>query len=113
MRIEPVFLLAGPEAGKRAAFIDELRASIVSTDGSPAEEHRLYAQDTSVGQLLSLLRNGSLFSSRRLVEYRGAELAKGKTTRQPVVLVRGAEFATGPGSVRGDVVMPLEMDLFR
>jgi coenzyme F420-0:L-glutamate ligase / coenzyme F420-1:gamma-L-glutamate ligase len=42
-----------------------------------------------------------------------AELAKGKATRQPVVLVRGVDFAVGPGSVRGDVVMPLEMDLFR
>jgi coenzyme F420-0:L-glutamate ligase/coenzyme F420-1:gamma-L-glutamate ligase len=42
-----------------------------------------------------------------------AELAKGKTSRRPVVLVRGAEFGKGPGTVTGDVVMPAEMDLFR
>ncbi len=42
-----------------------------------------------------------------------AELAAGKTSRQPVVLVRGAPGVRGDGTVRGDVVMPVAMDLFR
>ena len=42
-----------------------------------------------------------------------AELAAGKTSRQPVVLVRGASLPEGEGSVARDVVMPVEMDLFR
>jgi coenzyme F420-0:L-glutamate ligase/coenzyme F420-1:gamma-L-glutamate ligase len=42
-----------------------------------------------------------------------AELAANKTSRQPVVLVRGAPIVGGSGTVRGDVVMPQEMDLFR
>jgi F420-0:gamma-glutamyl ligase len=46
-----------------------------------------------------------------------AELAAGKTSRQPVVLVRGidsAAFASErAGTVAHDVVMPPEMDLFR
>lgn len=42
-----------------------------------------------------------------------AELAAGKTSRQPVVLVRGVSLPNGDGSVRADVVMPKEMDLFR
>ena len=42
-----------------------------------------------------------------------AELASGKTSGQPVVLVRGAPGIGGEGSVRADVVMPVEMDLFR
>jgi coenzyme F420-0:L-glutamate ligase/coenzyme F420-1:gamma-L-glutamate ligase len=42
-----------------------------------------------------------------------AELAAGKTSRLPVVLVRGIEAASGTGSVAGDVVMPAEMDLFK
>ena len=44
-----------------------------------------------------------------------AELAAGKTSGVPVVLVRGADFNTGAESepsVARDVVMPLEMDLF-
>jgi coenzyme F420-0:L-glutamate ligase / coenzyme F420-1:gamma-L-glutamate ligase len=42
-----------------------------------------------------------------------AELASGKATGEPVVLVRGVEFNRGTGSVVGDVVMPEGMDLFR
>ncbi len=42
-----------------------------------------------------------------------AELAAGKTSRRPVVLVRGVNLPQGGGSVRNDVVMPREMDLFR
>jgi DNA polymerase III subunit delta len=78
MRIEGAYLLAGPEAGKRAAFVAELRSAIAQADGSPPEEHRAYAFETGISELLGTLRNGSLFSSRRLVEYRGAELVKGK-----------------------------------
>jgi coenzyme F420-0:L-glutamate ligase / coenzyme F420-1:gamma-L-glutamate ligase len=42
-----------------------------------------------------------------------AELASGKTSRRPVVLIRGAAVPAGDGSVIGDVVMPPEQDLFR
>lgn len=42
-----------------------------------------------------------------------AELAAGKVSKQPVVLVRGAPMVVGKGTVRADVVMPVEMDLFR
>lgn len=42
-----------------------------------------------------------------------AELASGKTSRRPLVLVRGAPLGNGQGSVREDVVMNPEADLFR
>ena len=42
-----------------------------------------------------------------------AELAASKTSRQPVVLVRGVPVVAETGTIRGDIVMPLEMDLFR
>lgn len=41
-----------------------------------------------------------------------AELASGKTSRRPLVLIRGARLPAGEGSVRGDVVMSLDDDLF-
>lgn len=41
-----------------------------------------------------------------------AELASGKTSRRPVVLVRGAPLPAGDGSVARDVVMPEDADLF-
>jgi coenzyme F420-0:L-glutamate ligase/coenzyme F420-1:gamma-L-glutamate ligase len=41
-----------------------------------------------------------------------AELASGKTSRRPLVMIRGARLPAGDGTVRGDVVMPTEADLF-
>lgn len=41
-----------------------------------------------------------------------AELASGKTSRRPAVLVRGAVLPAGDGTVLRDVVMPAEADLF-
>ena len=42
-----------------------------------------------------------------------AELASGKTSRRPVVLIRGVDLPQGEGSVVADVLMPPEQDLFR
>jgi coenzyme F420-0:L-glutamate ligase/coenzyme F420-1:gamma-L-glutamate ligase len=42
-----------------------------------------------------------------------AELASGKRSRRPVVLVRGPTLPSGEGTVISDVVMPREQDLFR
>jgi coenzyme F420-0:L-glutamate ligase/coenzyme F420-1:gamma-L-glutamate ligase len=42
-----------------------------------------------------------------------AELVLGKAARRPAALVRGAAPPPGEGSVRGDVLIPPELDLFR
>ena len=42
-----------------------------------------------------------------------AELVLGKAARRPAALVRGASPPPGEGSIRGDVLMPPEVDLFR
>ena len=42
-----------------------------------------------------------------------AELVLGKSARRPLALVRGASPPPGEGTVRGDVLLPPEMDLFR
>jgi coenzyme F420-0:L-glutamate ligase/coenzyme F420-1:gamma-L-glutamate ligase len=41
-----------------------------------------------------------------------AELAAGKTSRRPLVMIRGARLPTGDGSVARDVVMSRQDDLF-
>jgi coenzyme F420-0:L-glutamate ligase/coenzyme F420-1:gamma-L-glutamate ligase len=41
-----------------------------------------------------------------------AELASGKTSRRPLVMIRGARLPEGEGSVVRDVVMPPDEDLF-
>ncbi|MGA2546228.1 MAG: DNA polymerase III subunit delta [Rectinemataceae bacterium] len=104
MKIESAYLLAGPEIGKRAAFAAELRAAITAADGAPPEEHRAYVSETEVGEILGLLRNGSLFSSRRIVEYRGAELIKGKENIAPL-----AAYLAAPAP---DAVLVLVTDAF-
>ena len=42
-----------------------------------------------------------------------AELASGKTSGRPLVLVRGATLPPGDGAIAADVVMPTDSDLFR
>ncbi len=78
MNPAPAYVLAGPEIGKRAAFIAEIRKALAKSSGQDPEIHKLYSGDTPVAELLLLLRNGSLFSPGRLVEYRGAETVKSK-----------------------------------
>ncbi len=41
-----------------------------------------------------------------------AELASGKTSGRPVVLVRGASLPAGDGSIQREMIMPIENDLF-
>lgn len=82
MKLDPVYILAGPDAGRRSAFVDTIRSEFARVGGSPPEEHRLYAQENSVGDLVTLALNGSLFSSTRLIEYRDADLVKVKADIQ-------------------------------
>lgn len=42
-----------------------------------------------------------------------AELTSGKTSRRPVVLIRGVKLPPGQGTIVEDVLMPAEQDLFR
>jgi len=72
------YILAGPETGKREAFVHEIRESLAAKDGSPPEYGRFYAGEVSPEQLVGLLQNASLFSSRRVIEYRNAEAITGK-----------------------------------
>ena len=41
-----------------------------------------------------------------------AELAAGKTSGRPAVLVRGVSLPAGDGTIQGEMIMPIENDLF-
>ncbi|MDR1932463.1 MAG: DNA polymerase III subunit delta [Spirochaetales bacterium] len=69
---QPLYLLLGPETGKKNAFIGDIREAL-TLGGSPPEEYHFYAFETSIQDVVSLLRNASLFASRKLVIYNGAE----------------------------------------
>jgi DNA polymerase-3 subunit delta len=64
---ETNYLLLGPEIGEKAAFIAKLKKGIEAKVGQPPEEHKFYPFDSSMSEVVSLLKNGSLFSQHRFV----------------------------------------------
>jgi len=72
------YLYLGSELGERQDAIAALRADLTQKTGSPPEEHRFYAGEDPVSDMVSLLRNGSLFSDARLVLIKNADLIKKK-----------------------------------
>lgn len=78
MPLTSIEILAGPETGRRNERIAQIREACAKEWGSPPEEHKLYAFETDVQDLLGILRNGSLFSVGKLVILFGAESVKGK-----------------------------------
>jgi DNA polymerase-3 subunit delta len=74
---QPLYLLLGPETGKKNTFIADIRAAL-TLKGEPPEEYRFYGFETSIQDVVSLLRNASLFASRKLVIFNNAEDVKKK-----------------------------------
>jgi DNA polymerase-3 subunit delta len=72
------FLFLGPEIGERQDALQTLRESIGKTAGAAPEEHLFYAGEDSPGEMVSVLRNGSLFSDARLVVVKNADILKKK-----------------------------------
>jgi DNA polymerase III subunit delta len=77
-KVPSVLLYLGPEDGLRGEELDTLRSHIRKETGADPEEHRIYLPDGTVADSIDLLRNGSLFSSHRLVILAGAELIRRK-----------------------------------
>jgi len=64
---DAVYLLTGPETGKRDDYIADLEKKLKRSLGEPPEKYKYYSFDTAVPDIISLLKNGSLFSSHKLV----------------------------------------------
>lgn len=62
MKIEPLFLLLGPENGEKAAFVRKVKRQIEEQSGGSYEEHRFYPFETEIRHIIGVLQNGSLFS---------------------------------------------------
>jgi DNA polymerase-3 subunit delta len=73
----PVWLFTGPEIGERNTAIDQLKTSAAKQCGN-LDLHTLYALDVRMGEVVSLLQNGSLFADARFVVLRNAEVIKKK-----------------------------------
>ena len=73
----PVYLFLGPEFGLRNEAIEKQKIDAEKKFGT-LDYHLLYAQDISLGEVLSILQGGSLFANARFVVLRNAELIKNK-----------------------------------
>jgi len=89
--VEPIFAIGGPELGRRNDFIRQLRVRCASEWKGEPDDHRLYAHETTVPELLDILMNGSLFSPGKFVQYLGADQIKAKADVQSIV-----EYAKHP-----------------
>jgi DNA polymerase-3 subunit delta len=74
--LEPVLIVGGPETGRRNDYIQQVRQRCVKEWGEQPEDHRFYAHETAVPQLLDILMTGSLFASGRFIQYLGADQVK-------------------------------------
>lgn len=74
--LSPIWLYTGPEIGERNTAIEQLRTSAARS--ADLDSHTFYASDVRIGEIISLLQNGSLFADARFVVLRNAELIKKK-----------------------------------
>ena len=73
MKAQQASLFLGPEIGEKQNAIEEIRKKL-----SNPEETVYYSGDTPVPTMVSVMRNGSLFSDSRLFLIKNAELIKKK-----------------------------------
>lgn len=73
---EPVYLFLGPEVGQKFDEINRIRDSFQKQEGVSSENHKFYPYDTSVGEVISLMKNGALFSDFKFVIYMNVEELK-------------------------------------
>jgi DNA polymerase-3 subunit delta len=88
-------LFLGPEIGEKQDAVDGIRKDLAAEagpNGGPAEETVFYAGDTPVADMVSALRNGSLFADRRLFFIRNAEAIKKKEEAELL-----ASYIASPG----------------
>jgi DNA polymerase-3 subunit delta len=72
------YLYLGPELGKKQDAINEIKKTLAGRYGAPPEETSFYAGETAVSDMVSVLRNGSLFADARLLFIKNAEALQKK-----------------------------------
>ncbi len=70
---EPVYLFLGPETGQKTDEIDKIRNAFSKQSGEVPEIHKFYPYDTSISEVVSLMKNGALFSTYKFVTIMNTE----------------------------------------
>jgi len=76
--INSVYLYLGPEEGKKKHQIQLIEKSLEKELGEVPEKHNFYSFEKSMDDIVSLMKNGSLFSTHKLVLISNIEEIKKK-----------------------------------
>jgi len=79
-----IFLLLGPENGEKKEFIKSVEKKVLTEFGEP-DRFRFYPYDTEPSEIVSIMRNGSLFSSHKIVTINNCEDIKKKSAIEQLV----------------------------
>lgn len=73
---ESVYLFLGPEIGLKTDEINKIQDTFLKQSGEKPELHKFYPFDTSMGEVISLMKNGSLFSNYKFVTFMNVDELK-------------------------------------
>ena len=79
-----IYLLLGPENGEKKEFIRTLEKNITKEYGK-LEKFRFYPYETEMNEIVSIMKNGSLFSSHKIVIINNSEDIKKKNSIEQLV----------------------------
>ncbi len=80
-----VYLLLGPETGKKAQFVEKIVEDLKKKYGGEPEIYRFYPYGLDTKDVVSILRNGSLFAASKIVLINKFEECRGKKLLDPVI----------------------------
>ncbi len=66
MAEKSLYMLLGPEKGEKENYLTTLEKNLKKKLKEKPEKYRFYPFDTDISQIVSILRNGSLFASHKL-----------------------------------------------
>ncbi len=76
-----IFLLLGPEKGKKQQYLKETIQKIAQKVGSAPEIHRFYPFESDMDAILDVAGSGSLFSAHLIIIVNQAETIKAKDAK--------------------------------
>ncbi len=76
---DKVYLFLGPEEGKKKDEIKKIELALKKSLGAEPEKHQFYPFEKKISDIVSLMKNGSLFSSHKFIIISNAEEIKKKS----------------------------------
>ncbi len=95
------YLLLGPEAGEKNEFIQGIKKQMEKSAGGAVELYSFYPYDTDISEIISIMKNISLFASAKLVLIKNCHDLK----KKDIALI--AEYIKNPSK---DCVLVLTSD---